>query len=102
MSSAHGKPGADTLHEVTEAYQGALISQKSGVSSPAANVSNSVYPTAHNNATPQSGSVSETLYDASNNVLQMNSNGTYPNNVKKVEWSVTNQSGSNVIIQTLK
>ena len=34
MSDAVGKPGKQMLHEVTEAYQGALISQKSGVSSP--------------------------------------------------------------------
>jgi len=33
MSNAHGVPGQDALHEITEAYQGALISQKSGVSS---------------------------------------------------------------------
>ena len=37
ISEAHDKPGADMLHEVTEAYQGALISQKKGVSSPASN-----------------------------------------------------------------
>ena len=37
MSTAHGKPGADMLHEVTEAYQGVLISQQSGISSPVSN-----------------------------------------------------------------
>jgi len=31
ISDAHEKPGADILHEVTESYQGGLISQKSGV-----------------------------------------------------------------------
>lgn len=34
MSKVNDKPGADMLHETTEAYQGALISQASGVSSP--------------------------------------------------------------------
>jgi hypothetical protein len=43
ISEAHDKPGADMLHEVTEAYQGALISQKKGVSSPASNQSGSRY-----------------------------------------------------------
>jgi len=65
MSTAHGKPGADMLHEVTEAYQGALISQKKGVSSPASNKAGSVYPQAHNRATRQSGQVYERIYDAS-------------------------------------
>ncbi|GGD64398.1 hypothetical protein GCM10011514_30440 [Emticicia aquatilis] len=102
MSTTHGKAGADMLHEVTEAYQGALISQKSGQSSPASNNSNSVYPTAHNRATAQSGQVYETLYDASNNVLQMNANGGYPASLKKVEWSVKDPKGNNVIIQILK
>ena len=47
MSMAHGKAGADMLHEVTEAYQGGLISQKSGISSPASNQPGSVYMRAH-------------------------------------------------------
>lgn len=53
-STAAGNPGADMLHEVTEAFQGALISQKSGVSSPASNVAGSVYDAAHLLATAQS------------------------------------------------
>jgi RHS repeat-associated protein len=55
QSDYYGKPGADMLHEVTEAYQGAKISQTSGVSSPRAGQPGSVYDAAHNNATPQSG-----------------------------------------------
>lgn len=100
-STAHGSNGADMLHEVTEAYQGALISQKSGISSPVANMPNSVYPKAHNRATSQSGAIFETLYDASNNVMQMN-NGSYPVGVKRVEWHVIDIKNNNVIIQTLK
>ena len=102
MSTAHGKPGADVLHEVSEAYQGALISQKSGISSPASNNPNSVYPKAHNRATSQSGQIFETLYDASKNVLPMNSNGSYPTGIKSVEWYVNDKKGNNVIIQILK
>jgi len=67
LSSDYNKPGADTLHEVTEAYQGALTTQKSGVFSPMAGQKGSVYPTSHASATPQSGSVSRALYDAKGN-----------------------------------
>ena len=100
-STGNGKPGTDILHEVTEAYQGGLISQKSGVSSPAENKAGSVYSKAHRNATSQSGSVYETLYDGAGNVMQMTPSGAYPQGVKKVEWSVKNK-GNNTIIQTLQ
>ncbi|WP_245933837.1 DUF6443 domain-containing protein [Candidatus Ulvibacter alkanivorans] len=101
MSTGNGKPGADMLHEVSEAYQGALISEKKGVSSPAANAAGTVYNKAHRKATPQSGKVYETLYDASGNVMSMTPSGTYPTGVKKVEWSVKNK-GKTTIIQTLQ
>lgn len=54
----YGTPGSLTLHETTEAYQGALLSQKSGTSvgpatqADAANP-NSVYSLAHHAAAPQ-------------------------------------------------
>ena len=102
MSTAQGKAGADILHEVTEAYQGGLISQKSGVSSPASNQPSSVYPTAHNRATNQSGQVFERLYDASGNQMQMTPTGGYPSGVKSVDWYVNDKKGNKVIIQTLK
>ncbi|MBS1633033.1 MAG: RHS repeat-associated core domain-containing protein [Bacteroidetes bacterium] len=102
MSTAHGKPGADMLHEVTEAYQGALISQQDGVPSPASNAAGSVYPTAHNiKATKQSGPVSETIYDAAGRVLSMTPSGGYPAGIARVEWSVINTAGVRVIIQKL-
>ena len=63
------KAGANTLHEVTEAYQGAKISQTSGVSSGDANATGSVYQAAHNAATPQAGPIYQTVYDANGNVL---------------------------------
>ncbi len=102
ISTAHGKLGADMLHEVTEAYQGGLISQKSGKSSPASNDPSSIYPKAHNRATPQSGKIFETLFDASNNVLQINSDGSYPTGIKRVDWYVNDKKGNPIIIQTLK
>jgi len=101
MSTAHGKPGADILHEVTEAYQGSLISQKSGVSSPAANVAGSVYPKAHAKATNQSGTINETLYDAAGKVMTMTPSGSYPVGITRVEWSVTDKKGARAIIQKL-
>ncbi|MDA3614208.1 RHS repeat-associated core domain-containing protein, partial [Polluticaenibacter yanchengensis] len=101
MSTAHGKPGADVLHEVTEAYQGALLSQKSGVSSGASNQSDSVYPTAHNNATSQSGAVFERIYDVSGNEMKMLPGNIYPTGVKKADWYVNDKKNNKVVIQTL-
>jgi len=92
MSSAHGKPGADMMHEVTEAYQGAEMSQTSGVSSPMSNQPGSVYKQAHNSATPQSGAVYETVYDANNKVIN-----TY-NGAARVEYSVRPVGGSAPLI----
>lgn len=63
LSNAYGKPGQDMLHEVTEGYQGGLISQRNGVSSPNSGSPNSVYPDAHNAAVPQSGGFREVMYD---------------------------------------
>jgi putative transposase len=57
----YGKPGANTLHAVTEAYQGAKMSQASGQSAqpavigPDGQVHNPAYDAAHNAATPPSG-----------------------------------------------
>jgi hypothetical protein len=70
MSNAYGKPGQDMMHEVTEAYQGALISQRSGVSSPISNQPGSVYPDAHNIAIPQSGIVKEHYYNSAGKEVQ--------------------------------
>jgi len=70
MSNTNLSPGADMLHEVTEAYQGAKISQASGTSSPASNQAGSVYQQAHNAATPQSGKVYQTVYNAAGNQIQ--------------------------------
>lgn len=70
-----GTSGSLTLHEVTESYQGALITQASGTSvGPATNADaanpSSVYMRAHNAATPQNMAVNQNVYDAQGNQLQ--------------------------------
>lgn len=69
MDNYYGKPGASTLHATTESYQAALISQQSGVSSGDAGASPAVYNAAHAAATPQSGTITETAYDARGNIV---------------------------------
>jgi RHS repeat-associated protein len=91
--------GKMMMHEATEAYAGAQISQKSGVSSPMAGQEGSVYQQAHKKATPQTP-VHENIYDSSGNKLQMLPGGVYPSNVSRVEWYVT-KSGRLRVIQTL-
>ena len=102
MSDTHGKPGADILHEVTEAYQGAKISQKKGKSSPAAGAAGSVYPKAHGRATKQSGKIYERVYDGSGKEMQMPASGGYPAGVKGADWYVKGKKGNKVVIQDLK
>ncbi|MPS66752.1 MAG: RHS repeat-associated core domain-containing protein [Chryseobacterium sp.] len=68
MSDYFGKPGADMLHEVTESYQGGLISQKlgkdAGVATQAENDDPfSIYNAAHNSATPQTGGYDVRYFD---------------------------------------
>src|SRR5690606_27524107 len=60
FGDANGKPGEGMLHAVTEGYEGALISQASGKSSPKAGQPGSVYPQAHANATKQPGIITAT------------------------------------------
>ncbi|MCL2652030.1 MAG: hypothetical protein FWD60_13545 [Candidatus Azobacteroides sp.] len=90
--------GKMIMHETTEAYAGAQISQKSGVSSPRAGETGSIYQEAHNRATPQTP-VYESIYDAKGNQLQMLPGGVYPSNVARAEWYVT-KNGKSKIIQT--
>ena len=68
MSDYFGKPGADMLHEVTESYQGALISQKlgkdAGIATQADNDNPfSIYNGAHNSATPQTDGYDVRYFD---------------------------------------
>jgi hypothetical protein len=90
--------GKMMMHEATEAYAGAQISQRSGVSSPMAGQEGSVYQQAHNKATPQTA-VYQNIYDRSGNKLEMLQGGVYPSNVARSEWYVT-KNGKSKIIQT--
>lgn len=99
MSDAVGKPGKQMLHEVTEAYQGALISQKSGVSSPESGGEGSVYPTAHKKATPGI-TVYTNYYDGAGKLLEFNDDGSPPADYKKREWYVPGKKGNKVVILT--
>ncbi|WP_194299450.1 RHS repeat-associated core domain-containing protein [Chryseobacterium bernardetii] len=69
LSDANGKPGEGVLHEVTEGYEGALISKSSGVSSPDSTNPTSVYPQAHALAHPQPGVINELFEDAKTGLL---------------------------------
>lgn len=87
--------GKMMMHEATEAYAGAQISKKSGVSAgPAtqADASNprSVYSKAHRKATSQTPFY-QTLYDTNGNVT------TDVTQAVRVEWSVTKRNKSKVI-----
>ena len=86
-------PGKMIIHEVTEAYEGARISQKTGISSPPANIAGSDFLKAHNKATSQS-IVYQKMYD------KMGEETQDINNAVKVEWFVSKR-GINKIIQIL-
>lgn len=94
MDTYFNKPGASTLHEVTEAYQGGLLSKSLGRSSGNSSVVGSVFSAAHNAATPQSGIVTEQWYDASGNETK-----TLQNTVKII-FSVQQGANPRKIIMT--
>jgi len=73
---AAGSQLANTLHEVTEAYQGALIAQTTGVSSGNSNMPGSTYTSAHSKATPQVGTSVYKYFDkAGKSVPNFDPNG---------------------------
>jgi RHS repeat-associated protein len=92
-------PGLMILHETTEAYEGAKISQLSGISSPNSGQAGSVYGAAHNAATFQN-TVYQTMYDKNGMVT------TEVNAAVRVEWYVNDYMRSvfnpKQIIQTLE
>jgi hypothetical protein len=95
IDSYYGKPGANTLHEITEAYQGAKLSQQSGISSPDANSKQSVYNLAHATATLQAGPVNERRYDKVGEQLIFLFSLT-----KSADWFVQQGNRPPLIIQT--
>ncbi|MEO7211167.1 hypothetical protein [Mucilaginibacter sp.] len=69
IDSFYEKPGANTLHEVTEAFAGAKLAQASGLSTRAATQEdvlnpNSVYSTAHASAVDQAGPIKQAFFDS--------------------------------------
>jgi RHS repeat-associated protein len=67
-----GTPGKSTLHEVTEAYQGAVLSKAEGSAKPATNAEqanpNSIYNRAHNSAVKPPGfEGSRAFFDSNGN-----------------------------------
>ena len=99
-ADAHtGTMGKMMMHETTEAYQGARISQRSGLSSPHAGIEGSVYQRAHNRATPQTP-VFRTIYDNRGNELEMLHGGVYPPGTSRANMWVVNRRGDRRIIQT--
>lgn len=87
-----GIPGTTILHEITEAYAGALLSRSSQQSSPPSNDSNSVYPIAHEMATPQPP-VREEYFDFRGVVLRSASSAS------SVQWVVYDPNGKKRVIQ---
>lgn len=83
------------MHEITEAYQGAKISQASGVSSPDGRNPASVYQTAHERATPQAGEVIERRFDKVGEQLNFLFSLT-----KSADWIVQQGSRAPLVIQT--
>ncbi|MDV7698624.1 RHS repeat-associated core domain-containing protein [Chryseobacterium soli] len=71
LSDANVKPGEGILYEVTEGYEGALISKASGTSSPDSSNPTSIYPQAHAAAHPQPGIVTEKAEDVSGLILPL-------------------------------
>ena len=93
ISDGNGKPGADMRHEVTEAYQGALISQSTGISSPGSNQAGSVWSQAHAVATPQSGNIYQETIDVFKNPTNNNSY------VCGANWYVLGANNSKRVVQ---
>jgi hypothetical protein len=80
-----GTSGKMIMHETTEAYEGAKMSQKTGTSSKNSNFISSIYLEAHKKATPQhpvyyryydkNGKIVESRKDAVKEVIYILKNG---------------------------
>jgi RHS repeat-associated protein len=70
FDEANKKPGQTILHEISEAYEGAKMSQKAGVSSGDGNDPNSVYQAAHEsrNTIRQPGTITGKFVDSHGNI----------------------------------
>ena len=80
---ATNTPGKMIMHEVSEAYEGALISYETGIAAPPAKDGelNVIYNRAHNNATPQTA-IKQAFYNGLNETSDIN-------NATRIVWYVT-------------
>lgn len=102
LDAYYNKPGATTLHEVTESYIGGQMSQKAGVSSGRAGTPGSVYPAAHQAASPQSGAYSQRIYDKQGNLMTKRQAAENPRNVGRVENVVQEGTRPAQVIQIVR
>jgi len=86
MDNYSNSPGMTSIHEITEPYQGALISIRNGVASGNSGDPYSVYQQAHNAATPQSVVMDFYRFDRAGNQVPRNSQNIY-----SVGWAFPNQ-----------
>ena len=77
----YGLPGRSSLHEITEAYKGAMIAMSENVISSAIGSNNPLYKRAHNGAIPQSGPSYRHCYDAQDNPTNCDC-------AKWIDWNV--------------
>ena len=98
----YGKPGQNTLHEITEAYQGGKLAQASGISTPEAtsedakNPSSVYYQAHHNLSVPQAGPITSKVTDADGNFLESPYAGA-----AWVVWIVSDSKQEPKVIQQL-
>jgi RHS repeat-associated protein len=101
ISSTNDKPGADLLHEVTEAYEGALISKKAGESSGDASTQGSVYPKAHRRATNQSGLIYSDFLGGNLQPMSKDASGNYPGPTRSIVTYAIDKNGNKVVAQEI-
>lgn len=93
-----GTPGKLVLHEVTEAYQGALISQQSGVSAGVGSMTNQTYLSAHAAAVPQSGNIRSRFVDRYGGETP----GMLPGVIYGVQFLAVDKNGKEKVIMEKK
>jgi RHS repeat-associated protein len=97
----YGTSGSLTLHEVTESYQGAKIAQQNGSPTGSATAtdvySTNVYNQAHNAATPQNMVITQTVYNASGQILNAPFTGA-----TRAEFSVQQGTRPRLVIMTVQ
>lgn len=88
---ATNTPGKMIMHEVSEAYERALISYETGIAAPPAKDGelNVIYNRAHNNATPQTA-IKQAFYNGLNKTSDIN-------NATRTVWYVTTPDNVKII-----